>query len=120
MNFLKALFGYKKDNQKTHFSPNTFVLSTNCGDDIINPTKKQIEESIIHTLKHQEAFTVLSKGDQFIQYSTDHIEYKKDADNLYQTIKDNFTKNQIMEAFFAFYDGIPSWHETYEWEPLDY
>ena len=113
--YFYELFSEKPSNQEQEIN-DTFILSSESNDDIIEPTKKQIENLVRDTIAGENEFVILNKGDNFIQYAGCQVEFAKGEDKLYQTVRYDFTPREVVNMFILFYENPIDFDNSYEWE----
>ena len=111
-----GIFDFIFKEKEKELKEECFVISLEKGSDVIEPTNAQIEGAIVDVINKTEGFVILEKGERFIQYGGCTVGYKKDKDSLYETIRFDLSRKELVEMFMFFHNDPSAWNDTYEWE----
>lgn len=103
----------------------TMILTTSSDDEIIDPNEEQISQALsaLDVSRDGVGWAILARSEMtYLQVSGDKtsgfdMEYQKgDLENHYRAARENFTLEEVVEAFARYRDGSIDWPVCGEWD----
>ncbi len=105
----------------------TLILSSSCGDEVVDPNDKQIREALsaLDVSGDGVGWAILGRSEMtYVQVSGDKtsgfdMEYQEgDVDNHYRAARENLKLEEVVEAFANYRDGRIDWSVYGDWDRI--